>query len=209
MALARRGDVDRAVLAAGTLSVGYRRVNALNGIIRVLVEAGDLNRAEEVTRMAEASGERSTLLAVAVGRAVDVGYDLERVEALARTITDPEELSEALARVAFGRGQCGRASELAERAEAVARSATDLEVLSRHFADVARAMGDAVGASELLDRAEAAIRHSTDSGEHTRALGAWRPPRPRVATWTGPTGWPRVPRLQRGRLRTHPVGVWR
>ena len=104
-----------------------------------------------------APGRRETLASLA-GAAADAG-DLDRGEAIARSITNPYRQAEALASLA---GAAADAGDL-DRGEALARSITDPYQQARTLARVAAAAVDFDHAGALAASVEQVIRSMSNS----------------------------------------------
>ncbi|NEA70385.1 hypothetical protein [Streptomyces sp. SID13588] len=163
-ALAGAGDVAAAGRLAGVAESRARALpptnlcaqeNAMTAVARAVARMGEADRAEELTREAEAMALRqpgftqAMALEVVAGTVAKLG-DLDRAERLARMITEPGLRASALANVARETAHQGDV----DRAERLARTVADPRWQAWGLTGVAEAMAEAgdFDSAELVAR---------------------------------------------------------
>ncbi|MGI5238875.1 trypsin-like peptidase domain-containing protein [Dactylosporangium sp. CA-139066] len=163
---------ERAEALARSITDPIGRMEALRAVAAAVAGAGEHDSVAALAQRAEALARSFTVSEMdwqalafnAVVVAVAGAGDLDRAEALARSITDPYEQAHALSAVAAAVAGTGDL----DRAEALARSITD----PYEQADALSAVAAAVAGTGDLDRAEALAQSITNPYRQMKALTA-------------------------------------
>ena len=163
---AEAGNLDRAEAAARAIIAPQPRASALAALVKAAAAAGDLDRAEALA-VIDASQQAQVLALLAEATLADepdrAKEAVQRAEALAQAINDPDQRAQALAALVKAAAQVGdpdRAKALVIQAEAAARTVTSpsrrAQVLTV-LAEAAARAGDLDRAKALVIQAEAAV----------------------------------------------------
>jgi Trypsin-like peptidase domain len=151
-AVARSGDLPRAVTLANKIASDVDRLKSLVELVKVAAEVGDLDSAEALADTIGDDWLRSSALAALTLQVARTG-DLERAEALTTKITADVYLSEALTGIV---PLLARTDEI-ERAEALIPSISDDHYRSSAVAELVQIVAE----SGDINRAESQARMGT------------------------------------------------